>query len=144
MSYFNKNFWCISWGPGDLLTFNFVSLSLQSSTSKVGHSEVNSQCFFFSKYLKGLSSSLLKTLEKKLHNASALLSSADAAWRFPWLSVYFKSLMVLCLLFLILRRGLLPKVFGVLLACYCNVILMFPFHQSSFVPTFISIFLYCT
>jgi len=61
------------------------------STSNVGHSEVNSQSFF-SKYLKGLSSSLLKTLEKKLHNASALLLSADATCAFPWLSTYFKSL----------------------------------------------------
>ena len=52
---------------------------------------MNSQGFV-SKYLKGLSSSMLKTLEKKLHNTSALLSSVDATWAFPWLSTYFKSL----------------------------------------------------
>ena len=41
----------------NLLTFKFVSLSLMSSYSNVGHSEVNSQGFV-SKYLKGLSSSM--------------------------------------------------------------------------------------
>jgi len=90
-----------------------------SSASNVGHSELNSQCFF-SKYLKGLSSLLLKTLEKKLHNASALLSSVGATWAFPWLSTYFKSL--IGSLLVVFDLTYFQKCFGVLLACYCNVI----------------------
>jgi len=89
--------------------------------------------------LKGLSSSLLKTLEKKLHNASALLLSADATCAFPWLSTYFKSL--IGSLLVVFDLAFFQKCLEFCL--HAAAMSFWCFYQPSFVPDFVSNFLYC-